>query len=57
MVAEWGWNNQSYDEELVCSLGLDEDMVVVEFNMCSVLVVGVFDRLSLLVVVVFLMCS
>lgn len=39
------------------SLGLDEDMVVGEFDMCSVLVVRGVDMLSLLVVVVFIMCS
>lgn len=35
-----GWNNQSYDEELVCSQGMDENMIVIdEFDMCCVLVV------------------
>lgn len=37
-----GWNNQSYDEGLMCSLGMDTNMVVVgEFDICNVLVVGV----------------
>lgn len=41
----------------MCSLWMYKDMVVVEFDICSVLVVRVFDRRNLFVVVMFGMCS